>query len=317
MANTISPQNFVCDRFINNIPKVVVLEDMFLVREVFQQFIENELGWQVIIAENRNEAVKLCESQGAEFYILDIKLGTEKERSQEGLDTAEIVRQIDKSVFVSIFSGVPNLELYKKIANRIGVNHFEEKGNVLQEGVARIAVEMLLFQKQSLDNTLQKYLHSSAYLGNDEILRIVSKIKEVNNKLEDIQKLERIYQFDSTDHLTLDKLKLDPKLLFIEEDKNIQHYESLKQNSEWREKYQNQYVAFADGEWLENFVADNSKDLLNQLRDSEHKGKSIFYKKVPKNNIVDTQESDKFIEEEEFYELPISFYDFYVSEDEN
>ena len=107
MANTISPQNFVCDRFINNIPKVVVLEDMFLVREVFQQFIENELGWQVIIAENRNEAVKLCESQGAEFYILDIKLGTEKERSQEGLDTAEIVRQIDKSVFVSIFLAFP------------------------------------------------------------------------------------------------------------------------------------------------------------------------------------------------------------------
>ena len=66
---------------------------------------------------------------------------------------------------------------------------------------------------------------------------------------------------------------------------------------------------------------------LDKLRKSEHNGKSIFYKKVPENNIVDTQRSDKFIEEEEFsdkfieeeefYELPISFYDLYVSEDEN
>ena len=114
--------------------------------------------------------------------------------------------------------------------------------------------------------------------------------------------------------------KLDPKLLPIEEDKNIREYESHKQDPkwrEWREKYQDLYVAFADGEWLEDFVAESSENLLHQLRDSEHKGKSIFYKKLPKNNMVDTQGSDKFVEEEEFYELPISFYDLYVSEDEN
>ena len=83
-----------------------------------------------------------------------------------------------------------------------------------------------------------------------------------------------------------------------------------------REKYQNKYVAFADGKWLKDFVDDNSEVLLNQLRNSEHKGKSIFYKKVPKNNIADIQGSDKFIEGEKCYELPMSFYDFYPSEDE-
>ena len=309
MANTISPQNLICDRLINNTPKVVILEDMELIREVIQQFIKNELGWQVIIAKNRNEAVKLCESQEAEFYILDIKLGNEKGKSQEGIDTAEQIKLIDENVFVSMFSGIPNLEPHKKMAKRIGVNYFEEKGNVVREGVSRIAVEMLRFQKQSLDNILQEYLHSSSYLGNDEILKIVNKIKEVNKKLGDIQKLEETYQ-KSTDHPKLDKPELDPQLLSIEEDENILKYESLKQYSEWREKYQDRYVAFSDGQWLSEFVADSSHDLLDKLRNSEHKGKSIFCKKVPKSNIVGTQGSDQFIEEEEFYELPMSFYDF-------
>jgi hypothetical protein len=202
------------------------------------------------------------------------------------------------------------------MAKRIGVNYFEEKSNVLQEGVARIAVEMLRFQKNLLDGTFQKYLHSSAYLGNDEILKMVNKIKEVKKKLEDIQKLERIYQFDSTNHPIFEKRTFDPQVLPIEEDENIREYEFRKQDPKWQEEYQNKYVAFADGKWLKDFVTDNSEVLLSQLRNSEHKGKSIFYKKVPKNNIVGTQGSDKFIEEEEFYELPMSFYDLYSSEDE-
>ena len=293
MANTISPQNLICDRLINNIPTVVILEDMCLIRYEIQQFIKDEFGWEVIIAENRGQAVNICEAQKAEFYICDIKLGNEKDKSQEGIDTAEEIKGIDKNVFVSIFSGVPDLESYKKMAKRIGVNYFEEKGNFLQEGVARIAVEMLLFQKNLLNGIFQNCLQSSVDIDSNEVLKIVNKIKEVNKKLEDIQNLERIYQ----------------------EDYNIQAYESWKQNPEWREEYQNKYVAFADGEWLQYFVTDNSKDLLDKLRDSEHKGKSIFYKKVPKNNIVGTQGNDKFIEEEEVYELPMSFYDFYPSED--
>ena len=198
MANTIFQQNFICDSFINNTPKVVILEDMELIREEIQQFIKNELGWQVIIAKNRNEAVKLCESQEAEFYILDIKLGNERSRSQEGMDTAEEIKAIDENVFVSIFSDYSQSQEFQKRAKKVGVNYFQAKSSPVQEGVSRIAIEMLLFQKNLLDGIFQKYLDSSSYLGNDEILKIVNKIKEVNNKLEDIQKLERSYQSDST-----------------------------------------------------------------------------------------------------------------------
>ena len=287
MANTILEKNFVSDRLINNIPKVVILEDMFLLREEIQQFIENELGWQVIIAENRRQAVGICESQGAEFYILDIKLGNEKDRSQEGMDAAEEIKGIDKNVFVSIFSGVPDLEVYKKMAQKIGVNYFEEKGNVVQEGVTRIAVEMLRFQKNLLDGIFQSYLQSSIDIDGNEVLKVVNKIKEVNKKLEDIQKLERSYQFDSTEHpLPCESIDFFSELA-IDEDKNIQAYELYKQNVKWWEKYQNQYVAFADGEWLPQFVADNSHDLLNYLRNSEHKNKAILYKLVGEELIIE------------------------------
>ena len=316
MTNTIYKENPIRDRLINNIPTVVILEDMLEIREEIREFIENELGWQVIIAENRSKVVEICEAQRAEFYIFDIKLGNEKDKSQEGIDTAEEIRKIDENVFISIFSGVPDLEPHKKMAKKIGVNYFEGKGNVVLEGVVRVAVEMLFFKKGLVDDVFQKYLHSSAYLGNDEILKIVNKIKEVNKKLEDIQKLEKSYQFNSTEHPKDNEKGWNPTWLPIEEDENIQEYESSKQDLEWREKYQNKYVAFADGKWLKDFVDDNSEVLLNQLRNSEHKGKSIFYKKVPKNNIADIQGSDKFIEGEKCYELPMSFYDFYPSEDE-
>jgi DNA-binding response OmpR family regulator len=306
MTNTTLEKNFIQDSFINKTPTVVILEDMYLIRNEIQQFIKDELGWEVIIAENRSEVVKLCEAHEAEFYILDIKLGNEKDKSQAGMDTAEEIRQIDKNVFVSIFSGVPNLEPHKKMADKIGVNYFEEKGNVVQYGVARIAVEMLRFQKKSL---------------NDILKNCFSKVEEVDQKIEVIRQLEKTYQSESTDHLISDEANDDekgsnPAFLPIEKDENIQKYEFYKQEDpEWRKEYQDKYVAFADGKWLKDFVADNLKDLLDKLRNSEHSGKSIFYKKVPKNNIVDTQGSDKFIEEE-VYELPMSFYDFYPSEDE-
>ena len=289
MTNTICEKNFICDSFINNTPKVVILEDMALIREEIEQFVKNELGWQVIIAENRQEAVKYCEDQKAEFYILDIKLGTDKEKSQEGIDTAEEIMGIDSNVFVSIFSDYSQSQEFQKRAKKVGVNHFEAKNNPVQECVSRIAVEMLLFKKNSLDNVFQKYLHSSTYLGKEEILKIVNKIKEVNNKLEDIQKLEARFESPSTNHPISDNPTLDSKdskLLLIEEDKNIQEYESRKQDPEWREwreKYQNQYVAFDDGEWLPEFIANDQEVLFEQLDHSEiYKDKPIFYAKLEK-----------------------------------
>jgi CheY-like chemotaxis protein len=279
MTNIICQENSIRDRFINNISTVVILEDMPEIRAEIKEFIENELGWQVIIAKNRSKAVEICEAQKAEFYIFDIKLGNEKDKSQEGIDTAEEIKRIDESVFVSILSGVPNLEPHKKMAERIGVNYFEEKGNVVREGVARIAVKMLFFKKGLVDDVFQKYLHSSAYLGNDEILKIVNKIKEVNKKLEDIQKIEKSYQSDSTVHPS-DKPKLDSKL---DEDENIREYKSRKQDLEWLQKYQDQYVTFADGNWLPEFIANDQEVLFEQLDQSEiYKDKPIFYAKLEK-----------------------------------
>jgi response regulator RpfG family c-di-GMP phosphodiesterase len=285
MANTISPQNFICDALINEDIYVVVLDDNGNIRETINDFISKELGWKVIIVETREDAVILCQNKRAVFYILDINLG--KERSQEGIDTAEEIKTIDENVFVSIFSGVPNLDPHKKMAKRIGVNYFEEKGNVVRKGVSRIAVKMLLFQRNLLDNILESYLQSSIDIDGNEILKVVNKIKEVNKKLEDIQKLERSYQSDSTEHpLPCESIDFFAELA-IDEDKNIQAYELYKQNVKWWEEYQNKYVAFVDGEWLPQFVADNSHDLLNYLRNSEHKNKAILYKLVGEEQIIE------------------------------
>jgi CheY-like chemotaxis protein len=304
MVDTICEENSICDTLINENIHVVVLDDNMDIRDAINEVITKKLGWKVIIIERREDAVKLCQDNKAVFYILDINLGAE--RSQEGIDTAEEIKQINKDVFVCIFSGVPNLKSYKRRADKVRVDYFENKDDGIAEGVSRIAVKMLSFQKNLLDNIFQTYVHSSVCLGEDKILKVVNKTKEVNKKLNDIKELEESYQSNSTEYFGSDR--------FIDEDKNVREYKFRKKDPEWREKYQNKYVAFADGKWLEDIVTDNLKDLLNELK-LKTKEKCIFYKKVSKNNIKGTQENDNLAEEEEVYELPMSFYDFYPTED--
>jgi DNA-binding NarL/FixJ family response regulator len=311
MTDKICEENFICDTFIEGDIEdiyVVVLDDSETLPEQIEDFINTELKWKVIISQNREDAVRHCLNKKAVFYILDINLG--RGREKEGIDTAEEIRSVDKDVFISILSA---LESEKKMCEKIKVNYFRKKSGELREDVCNIAVEMLRFQKKLLNDILENCFRSDVEINKMKAEKIFGKIQEIDQKLEDIQKLERGYLLDNRQ----DNLKYNPELFRrIDEDKNIQAYESHKQDPKWRKEYQNQYVAFADGKLLKDFVDDNLEVLLNQLRNSEHKGKSIFYKKVPKNNIVDTQGSDKFIEEEEFYELPMSLYDFYPSEDE-
>jgi predicted O-methyltransferase YrrM len=46
MTNTTLEKNFIYNSFINNTPKVVILEDMELIRQEIQQFIENTKPYQ-------------------------------------------------------------------------------------------------------------------------------------------------------------------------------------------------------------------------------------------------------------------------------
>jgi hypothetical protein len=326
MIDKISNGNFTCEALINKDIYVVVLDDNGTIRDTINEVISGELEWKPIIVEKREDVIKHCKDNKVVFYILDIDLGTG--RPQEGIDTAEEIRQMDKNVFICIFSGVPNLDLYRKMAQKIGVNYFEEKGNVVREGALRIALEMLRFQKNLLNGILENCFSSDIEINQEikvQMAKIFSKLQEVDRKLEHIRELEENYRSEITKYPLLllkpiedeDIRDYEPYKKNLEwqdknqnKDENIRAYESYKKNLEWREKHQNKCVAFADGKWLEDFVTDNLKDLLDKLNSPDNKEKSIFYKKVPKNNIKFIQGSNDFIEEEEVYELPMSFYDF-------
>ena len=110
----------------------------------------------------------------------------------------------------------------------------------------------------------------------------MNKKKDICQKLERIYNLERL--LDQTENL-LDLPKQDLLKVYmdqyIKEDVNINAYERLKEDTDWFQKYQGKYVAFADGEWLKDYISDNSDDLLTNLRKSkEYKDKSVFYIQV-------------------------------------
>jgi DNA-binding NtrC family response regulator len=140
MINTICKDKFICNALINEDIHVVVLDDRGNIRDIINEIISKELGWKVIIIENREDAVKLCQEKKAVFYILDVHLGPK--RPQEGFDAADEIKVIDPNIFVCIFSGVPNVEQYRKMAENIDVNYFQEKGNVVREDVLRIALQI-------------------------------------------------------------------------------------------------------------------------------------------------------------------------------
>lgn len=116
--------------------KVVIMDDSEPAQKKIRAVLENELNWDVLVAENKEEALALLED-GCSFFIFDNWVGKNK---HEGLDALEQIRAVNNEVFVAIFSAYPH---FKKMAFRLGCSTFEMKSSDLSHGVRRIAIEML------------------------------------------------------------------------------------------------------------------------------------------------------------------------------
>ena len=97
MLNTNCENIFIYDPLIKDKPEVVVLEDSSTTQKEIKQVITENLDWPVILVDNQEKAIKLCEENQVRFYILDIHLG--ERRTQEGLNTAEIIKKIERKTF--------------------------------------------------------------------------------------------------------------------------------------------------------------------------------------------------------------------------
>lgn len=292
MTATILKEHRPSSPLLDDAINLIVLEDQRLHRQAIDDLIkESHLGWSVFFAQDKDEVEKLANEHNAAYYVLDINLGPEK--SQEGMTTAEFIKNDkQKNTFVAMFSAIPNLAEFKKMASRIGVDYFEEKSGNIQWNVCRIALEMLRYQKHLITGILEGDRTSICKLEPLKVESLTNQLENINKKLVEIGKLEISYSDSTASHSLASATIVTPQT--IKEDKNIQAYEKLMTNAsaEWIKKYDGKYFAFADGQWLKNLVSDDISELLSRLRDSEYSQELVFYTKVPKDDIV--------------YELPMS-----------
>jgi DNA-binding response OmpR family regulator len=292
MAATIPRDNLSSSPLLDDVITIIVLENEPVHKEAIQDLIkESNLGWPVFFAKDKEEVEKLAEEHNAAYYVLDINLGPEK--SQEGITTAEFIKNGEQNAFIAMFSA--NLAEFKEKASRIGVDYFEEKSGNIQWNVCRIALEMLRYQKHLIIGILEGDRTSICKLEPLKVKSLTNQLERINKKLAKIEELEIIYS-DSTASRSLDSaMVIIPPA--IKEDKSIQAYEKLMEDEAWVTKFNCKYVAFADGKQLEDMVADNLTQLIDKLRNSIYKSESIFYMQISKE-----KKQDEF-------ELPMSWFD--------
>ena len=107
-------------------PEIVLMED-----EDMDQIIKtlDSMECDVYPVSGRDEAVKVAEQGLARFFILDIMMGDDH-RFTEGMDTLEVIKRIDSSIFVAIYTRHPRPE-YKRQAENLGADLFVDKaGNI-------------------------------------------------------------------------------------------------------------------------------------------------------------------------------------------
>jgi ActR/RegA family two-component response regulator len=254
--------------------EVVVMEDDATAQSVIKQVMES-LSWQVRIVDNRQDAVALARQKYAGFYILDINMG--RDRTQEGLDALEQIKEIDRQIFVSIFSGYPSPQA-ETMASNLEADEFRSKSSDLKKDIQAIARKML--QRR----------HQRAVEIKEEV---EDQLKAIDAQVTDptpIDFLSELDQAADSQASSAPWFQTD-----LESDENILAFETLRADEHWRQAHLNQYVALADGKLIK--YQPDKASLLQWLYSSPiSQTTPIFVAKV---------EAEK---DEEIIELPSSLW---------
>jgi ActR/RegA family two-component response regulator len=209
--------------------EVVVMEDDATAQSVIKQVMES-LSWQVRIVENRQDAVTLARQKYAGFYILDINMG--RDRTQEGLDALEQIKEIDRQIFVSIFSGYPSPQV-ETMASNLEADEFRPKSADLKKDIQAIARKMLQRRYQRASEIKEE---------------AADQLKAIDAQVADPTPIDFMGELDQS------AVSPSPDPWFktdLESDENILAFEALRADEHWRQEHLNQYVAFADGKLIQ------------------------------------------------------------------
>jgi DNA-binding NarL/FixJ family response regulator len=134
---------------VSNDCSVVVMEDSEEVQNAIKAVLEGKLELHLNMVKNKEEAVEMLEKHQADCFIFDNWVGYK----QEGLDALEQIREVNKTVFVAIFS---NHGEFRDQAYALGCNLFVDKSPDLTNCIEQIAYEMLKYRLVCLETSRKR-----------------------------------------------------------------------------------------------------------------------------------------------------------------
>jgi ActR/RegA family two-component response regulator len=117
--------------------EIVLMEDGDVRKKIAAAF--ESRGCRVRHIPSGDDAIQLAESGMGQFFILDIHMG--EGRKNEGLNTLEIIKSIDKDIFVAIYTAYPSW--YEDQAKKLDADIVVQKSRDVERDIDAIARKML------------------------------------------------------------------------------------------------------------------------------------------------------------------------------
>jgi DNA-binding response OmpR family regulator len=111
--------------------KVLVVDDEKEIRELLDKFL-TELGHEVIVASNGEEAIEVAERETPQVILLDIKMP-----GVDGVETCKRLKTNEKTCFIPVIM-VTGLENHKMEAIQSGADDFVRKPFDIEELSIRV-----------------------------------------------------------------------------------------------------------------------------------------------------------------------------------
>jgi len=100
--------------------KILIVDDEIWVRELLEEFLTLQ-GYQVTLATNGEEALKMVDQNPPDVVLLDIKMP-----GISGLEVLSIIKRLDKKIGIIMLSAFGDFDTIQK-ALEMGADHFIEK----------------------------------------------------------------------------------------------------------------------------------------------------------------------------------------------
>ncbi len=163
--------------------KILVVDDERSIRNTFEIFLSKE-GHEVLLAEDVDTALKICEEHKPDLIITDIIMP-----KSSGIDLLSKIRSCSKEILVIIMTGEPTVETAKEALKSNALDYLIKpvsKDTLLKTTRFALGKKRLLDEKAKLEIENKRYRENLEQLVKKRTLELQ---KAVNGTIETIAKI--------------------------------------------------------------------------------------------------------------------------------